>query len=65
MSMNYKTQWNDEIAAKAKVTVNFVKNHIEEEESLMFPIAKTDLSEIEMEEMRIEYLAKCRSYLLH
>lgn len=65
MSMNYKTQWNDEIAAKANVTVNFVKNHIEEEESLMFPIAKNDLSEIEMEEMRVEYLAKCRSYLLH
>ena len=65
MSMNYKTQWNDEIAAKAKVAATFVKNHLEEEEKVMFVIAKNDLSEDEMEEMRVEYLAKCRSYLLH
>lgn len=65
IAMNYKTQWNDEIAAKAKVLATLVKNHIKEEESVMFHIAKKDLNEAEMDEMRIEYLDKCRSYLLH
>lgn len=65
MAMGYKSQWNDEIAAKAKVVASLVRNHIKEEESIMFPIAKKDLTDEEMEEMRIDYLAKCRSYLLH
>lgn len=63
--MNYKTQWNDEIAAKAKVVATLLKNHIKEEESIMFPIAKKDLSDDEMEQMRIDYISKCRTYLLH
>jgi hemerythrin-like domain-containing protein len=65
LAMNYKTQWNDEIAAKAKVLAALIKNHIKEEESVMFSIAKKNLNEAEMEHMRIEYLEKCRSYLLH
>lgn len=65
MAMNYKTQWNDEIAAKAKVIATLVKNHIKEEESVLFPIAKKDVSETEMEQLRNEYLNKCRAYLLH
>lgn len=65
VAMNYKTQWNDEIAAKAKVVAVLVKNHMKEEESVMFPIAKNDLSDEEMEQMRLDYIAKCRSYLLH
>jgi hemerythrin-like domain-containing protein len=65
LAMNYKTQWNDEIASKAKVVATLVKNHIKEEESIMFSIAKNDLTDEEMEQMRLEYIAKCRSYLLH
>ncbi len=65
VAMNYKTQWNDEIAAKAKVAATLVKNHIKEEESIMFPIAKKDLSDEELEQMRLDYIAKCRLYLLH
>lgn len=65
LMMNYKTQWNDEIAAKAKVVAGLVKNHLKEEESDMFSIAKNDLTDEEMEQMRLEYIAKCRSYLLH
>lgn len=65
LAMNYKTQWNDEISAKAKVVAGFVKNHIKEEESTMFSIAKNDLTNEEMEQMRVDYIAKCRSYLLH
>jgi len=65
MAMNYKTQWNDEIAAKAKVLATLVKNHMKEEESVMFHIAKKNLNDAEMEQMRIEYLDKCQFYLLH
>lgn len=65
VEMNYKTQWNDEIAAKAKVVATLLKNHIKEEESAMFSIAKNDLTDDELESMRLEYIAKCRSYLLH
>ncbi len=65
LAMNYKTQWNDEISAKAKVVAGLIKNHIKEEESTMFSIAKNDLTDEEMEQMRVEYIAKCRSYLLH
>lgn len=65
VAMNYKTQWNDEIAAKAKVLAAFIKNHIKEEESVMFSVAKKNLNEGEMEQMRIEYLEKCRYFFLH
>ena len=65
IAMSYKTQWNDEIAAKAKVIATLIKNHIEEEESEMFAIAKKELSDSDLEQMSIEYLKKCQSYLLH
>ena len=65
IAMNYKTQWNDEIAAKAKVIATLIKNHMEEEESEVFSFAKKELSESEMNEMRDAYLDKCQSYLFH
>lgn len=64
-TMNYKTQWNDEIAAKAKVAATLVKNHMKEEEQTMFSVAKNNLSDEEIEQIRLEYISKCRSYLLH
>lgn len=64
-SMGFRTSWNDEIGAKAKVVAMMVRNHIKEEESIMFPIAKRDLSVNEMEEMRVDYLSKCQKYFMH
>ena len=62
--MGYKTEWTEEIAAKAKVVAGLVKNHIKEEESTMFPIAESYMTEEEMEHMRDAYIQRCISYLV-
>lgn len=62
-AMGVDTQWNDEIAAKARVAASLVQNHIKEEESEMFAIAREKLSDVAFERMRIDYIAKCRQYL--
>ncbi len=63
--MGYKTEWNEQISAKAKVIAGLVKNHIKEEESMMFPIAETNMTEEELEDMRDAYIQKCISYLIN
>ncbi|MBC7427932.1 MAG: hemerythrin domain-containing protein [Bacteriovorax sp.] len=63
--MGYKTQWTEEIAAKAKVVAGLVKNHIKEEESTMFLIAVENMTEEEMEDMRDAYIQKCIGYLIN
>ncbi len=63
--MNYKTQWNDEIAAKSRVLAVLIKNHIDLEESEVFTILKKEFNNFELEQIRIEYLTKCQSYLRH
>jgi hemerythrin-like domain-containing protein len=61
--MGYETQWNEEIAAKARVAASLVQNHISEEESEMFAVAREKLSDVSFERMRTEYVTKCREYL--
>ncbi|MBC7713405.1 MAG: hemerythrin domain-containing protein [Rhizobacter sp.] len=63
--MGYKTEWSEEIAAKAKVVAGLVKNHIKEEESTMFPIAEENMTEEELEDMRDSYIQKCLGYLIN
>lgn len=63
--MGYKVEWNEEIEAKAKKLAGLVKNHIKEEESTMFPIAESSMTEEELEHMRDAYIAKCTSYLVN
>jgi hemerythrin-like domain-containing protein len=63
--MDYQNQWNEEIAAKAKVLVSLVKNHIKEEEKMMFPIAVAHMTEIELEDMRDSYVQKCIGYIIN
>lgn len=65
IAMKFKTQWNDEIAAKARVLAILMKNHIELEETELFTIVKKEFNDTEMEQIRLEYLRKCQSYLLH
>jgi hemerythrin superfamily protein len=62
--MGYKTQWTEAISAKAKVVAGLVKNHIKEEESVMFPLAVSSMTEEELEHMRDQYIQKCISYLV-
>ena len=62
-NMGYLMNWNEEIAAKAKVVAGLVLNHIKEEESEMFLIAEKSLSPSLVRAMTDDYLAKCRRYL--
>lgn len=61
--MGLGVQWNDEIAAKVKVAATLVQNHIKEEESEMFGIAREKLSDETFAAMRTTYIAKCREFL--
>jgi len=63
LEMGYPSRWTEAIAAKARVAATLVKNHLKEEEHIMFPIAKNDLDDVEFETMRVEYIAKCKFYL--
>lgn len=62
-SMNFNVKWTEEIEAKSKVIASLVGNHIKEEESVMFHIAKKDLSELEMKKLSDLYLTKCMTYI--
>lgn len=64
IKMGYKEQWNEEIEAKAKILAGLVKNHIKEEESTMFPVATSHMTEEELEDMRDSYVQKCIGYLI-
>lgn len=63
--MGYKTKWNEEIEAKAKVVAGLLKNHLKEEENVMFPIAESHMTEEELEDMRDSYIQKCIGYLIN
>lgn len=62
--MGYPLKWTEEIEAKAIRAAGLVKNHIKEEESTMFSIAKKCISDSDFEGMRVDYIQKCRTYLL-
>lgn len=64
-NMGYKAEWNEEIEAKAKVVAAFVKNHLKDEENVMFPIAESHMTEEELEDMRDSYIQKCIGYLIN
>lgn len=65
IDMGYKTEWSEEIEAKAKILAGLVKNHIKEEENVMFPIATSHMTEEELEDMRDSYIQKCMGYLIN
>lgn len=61
--MGYRTTWDDEIEAKARVVATLVKNHIQEEESEIFPLAEELFSSSHLELMCYSYIDKCKVYL--
>lgn len=63
LRMGYLTEWNEEIAAKARVVAALFKNHISEEEDRMFKIAKRNFASSEMELQRNQYIARCHVYI--
>jgi hemerythrin-like domain-containing protein len=62
-AMKFQDAWTVEIEAKAKVVANLVKNHIQEEESQMFSIAKEDIPEAKLQDLTGVYIDKCVALL--
>jgi hemerythrin-like domain-containing protein len=61
--LSYETIWSEVADAKARVLASLVQNHIDEEESSMFVIAKRDLSHELLLQLGSEYREKCKRYL--
>lgn len=56
-------QWSEEIDAKTLVLSNLLKNHIKEEENVLFSIAQEHIPESKLISIADDYLEKCRELL--
>lgn len=63
LEMGYRDSWSEEIEAKAKVVAVLVKNHMQKEETEIFPLAEKLLTRSEIKRMSETYLVKCKIYL--
>lgn len=61
--MQFENDWSEEADAKAKVLANLVQQHIKEEESHMFPIARKNIPRSELAAMKPDYIEGCQGYL--
>lgn len=61
--MGADTSWSEEIDAKFYVLANLLKNHIKEEESVVFPMAEKIVPEDKLIELTDDYLDRCKIYL--
>ncbi len=61
--MGLEWQWTEEIDAKAKVMAALMKNHLKDEEQILFPMAKRHLDAHTFEKLTPIYLDKCIQYL--
>lgn len=62
-ALNYEKNWSEEIDAKVKILAGFIKSHIQEEEKIMYPMAKDHLTKAELISLADNYLTKCKTYL--
>lgn len=62
--MDSQNGWSDEIEAKARTVATLVKNHIEEEETVMFKIARRVLERDTLASLGRDYTMKCRDFLM-
>lgn len=58
-----KQNWNDEMDTKAKIMAELVAQHLDEEESELFPAIKKYMTSIELVSLRDEYKTRCEQYL--
>ena len=63
LQMGYLINWNEKISAKANVVASLIRNHIREEENIMFPIAEKFLSPADLDYLRPTYIEKCKESL--
>ena len=61
--LDFETEWTEEIDAKAEVLAKLVGNHLDAEESEVFPVAENALAPAEQEDLAGDYLEKCKFFL--
>jgi hemerythrin superfamily protein len=61
--MGAENAWSEEIVSKISVLAGILKNHMKEEEQVMFPMVEKMLPETKLIDLTDEYLDKCRIYL--
>ncbi len=57
-NMPYMTDWSDATEAKSKVLAELVKRHLEEEEAMLFPMVRNNLTKAELDNLGMVYLQK-------
>lgn len=62
-AMNYEKNWSEEIDAKVKILAGFIKSHIQEEEKIMYPMARDHIIQTALVRLADDYLSKCKTYL--
>lgn len=60
--LNKGAVWSEELDAKSKVAATLVQNHINEEESMTFPVARNALGEDSLNELVDQYFDRCRQW---
>ena len=62
-AMNCELIWSQEIEVKIQLLATLVKNHLKEEELVMFPLAEKYIPESQLLNLSDDYLEKCKLYL--
>jgi hemerythrin-like domain-containing protein len=57
-NMSYLSEWTDAVEAKTKVLAELVKRHLEEEEAMLFPLVRNNLTKAELDNLGMVYLQK-------
>lgn len=61
--MGAETSWSEEIDSKMRVLTGLLKNHLKEEEQVMFPMVEKMIPESKLMDLTDEYLDRCKIYL--
>lgn len=62
--MECETYWSEEVEAKFQILSNLLKNHLKEEEQIIFPLAEKNIPESQLLNMSDDYLERCKNYLI-
>lgn len=62
--MECEIYWTQEVEAKFQILSNLLKNHLKEEEQVIFPLAEKHIPESQLLNMSDDYLERCKIYLV-
>lgn len=61
--MGAETSWSEEIDAKMNVLASLVKNHLKQEDQVVFPMLEKLIPESTLMDLTDDYLDRCKIYL--